>query len=134
MDNIVEQVEQAKKLNLEWPFDEQQITNQLPSGWKKLALIIYNTAKKLDGKIIRMYYKMGVLKVEMVSDDEDMQIALNMLSSAIAMRSSLTCMISGVYGKRRKSYDGWPCLSGEIFIQYSNQLPYEEESKKCLTK
>jgi hypothetical protein len=78
--------------------------------------------------IDRLTYNKGVLRIHLknqAKDELDGRIA-KWICSAVAKDSAQTCMITGKYGIRRKSYDGWPCLSKEVFIEYANQ--YEDNN------
>jgi hypothetical protein len=96
---------------------------QLPIGWRRMGEIYFEAVSALDGTVERLYIKDGLLKAVAYSDDPTKNEAIKWLTQQMLKVSSLSCMlVPGKRAFRRKEYEGWPCICGERFIVYANEL------------
>jgi hypothetical protein len=96
---------------------------ELPVGWHRMGRIYLTAVWALDGNVSRLYIEKGILKADAHSDDPLKNEAIKWLTQQMAKVSSLSCMlVPGKRAYRRKEYEGWPCICGERFIVYANEL------------
>lgn len=110
-----------KSLSLDYKSDTHVDSREiwLPPGWHDFYDIFSERLLDLGGKIVRMYYLKGVLRVDLF-DKED--LPTKWLSQGMMKHSALTCLVCGKSALRRKAYEGWPPLCSTHIIEYANQL------------
>ena len=130
--SVYDEVQKAIKLDIH---PENRVISkedlvQLPIGWQKMGEIYLTAVLALDGKIERLYIKDGLLKAVAYSDNPVCNEAIIWLTQQMLKVSSLSCMlVPGKRAFRRKEYEGWPCICGERFIVYANELSERERNE-----
>lgn len=125
--SVYDEVQKAIKLDIHYPEGRRELIKTdielLPIGWQKMGLVYFTAVLALDGTIRRLYIEKGILKADAGSDDPITNEAIKWLTQQMAKVSSLSCMlVPGKRAFRRKEYEGWPCICGERFIVYANEL------------
>lgn len=126
--SMKKQVEKALTFFIESSsgIQESDIKENVPPGWLDIAIPFHSTINMLKGKVIRMSVQKGLLRAEIEPPQSpELAIISKWLRNSLARESALTCMITGNRGYRRKDYNGWPCLSTPILIEYANELTEE---------
>jgi hypothetical protein len=130
--SVYDEVQKAIKLDIhpENKVISKEDLVQLPIGWQKMGLVYFTAVLALDGTIRQLYIEKGILKADAGSDDPITNEAIKWLTQQMAKVSSLSCMlVPGKRAFRRKEYNGWPCICGERFIVYANELSERERNE-----
>jgi hypothetical protein len=139
--SVYDEVQEALKLDVRSASGTDGLTfldiSKFPPGWQDIARIYWGAVTSLEGIVTRMYIKNGILKADAHAVDIYQNEAIKWLTQQMAKVSSLRCMlVPGKRAYRRKEHVGWPCISGDLFITYVNELAeresHEAESKEVV--
>lgn len=92
--------------------------NLLP-GWNELIDEMFTLADWTNTRIIKIWIDKGVLRFK---GDGGRIKMFSRHVNVIAQDSTLTCVVCGQRGNRRKQEDGWPVLCPMHYIQYANEF------------
>ena len=97
------------------------ILKHIPKGWVTIFTDAWDEINK-TAKIGRVYYHLGVLKFELRDKKDKTNRIVRWLIKGVAQESTITCLLSGERGIRRKGFRGWPPLVERHFVEYANEV------------
>lgn len=108
------------------PVFESNYVTLLPIGFLDLVYFINYYVNNIEPHIGLMINKVsiekGLLRLHQFGGNADQQEIFKILAQHVAVKSSLTCMVCGKRGHRRKVLEGWPSLCTTHHVQYVNYL------------
>ena len=99
---------------------EDTISSCLPVGWQKFSRVIMDASRMCNTNILGIDIRDGVLYIDY--DDSGNSEMFNRISRSISQESSLTCMMCGSFGRRRKEQVGKPPLCRDHYLEYINNI------------
>lgn len=94
----------------------------IPSGWYQLARMCLRLTDLMENSIVEVGIRKGLLVVKFKGATELDSNISELFRNAIAKESSVTCMICGNRGFRRKAEAHTPTLCGPHYVEYVNFL------------
>jgi hypothetical protein len=121
-DSGIEKISEWIQLNEEINGDLMLLDEFVPSGWLNLTTILSMYTVDTDAIINLVKIEKGLLRLLGNGSSIVQQDTFNVLSQHTAVKSSVTCMVCGKRGYRRKTLEGWPSLCTKHHVQYVNFL------------